>query len=75
MEDMKRRLLWHGMFLFLLGLLTGLAEPQFRNLRMGCQRPLYFPPGWPAKNPPSGLMLNDETERGCFVSTSDVSFQ
>jgi (hydroxyamino)benzene mutase len=35
MENMKRRLLWHGMLLFLLGLLTGLAEPQFRNLRMG----------------------------------------
>ena len=35
MEDRKRRLLWHGMFLFLLGLLTGLIEPQFHNLRMG----------------------------------------
>lgn len=35
MEDTKRRLLWHGMFLFLLGLLTGLVEPQFHNLRMG----------------------------------------
>jgi hydroxylaminobenzene mutase len=35
MEDMKRRLLWHGMVLFLFGLVTGLAEPQFRNLRMG----------------------------------------
>lgn len=35
MEDKKRRLLWHGMFLFLLGLLTGLIEPQFHNLRMG----------------------------------------
>ncbi len=35
MEAMKRRLLWHGMFLFLLGLLTGLVEPQFHNPRMG----------------------------------------
>lgn len=35
MNDEKRRLLWHGMFLFLLGLLTGLVEPQFRNPRMG----------------------------------------
>jgi hypothetical protein len=35
MEDQKRRLLWYGMFLFLLGLLTGLVEPQFHNLRMG----------------------------------------
>jgi hypothetical protein len=34
-EDTKRRLVWHGMFLFLLGLLTGFAEPQFKNLRMG----------------------------------------
>ena len=35
MDDKKRRLLWHGMFLFLLGLITGLVEPQFHNLRMG----------------------------------------
>ena len=33
-EDTKRRLVWHGMFLFLLGLVTGFAEPHFRNLRM-----------------------------------------
>lgn len=35
MDDGKRRLCWHGMFLFLLGLLTGLAEPNFHNPRMG----------------------------------------
>ncbi|MCI0586970.1 MAG: hydrogenase [Planctomycetes bacterium] len=35
MPDAKRRLLWHGMFLFLLGLLTGLVEQKFRNVRMG----------------------------------------
>jgi hydroxylaminobenzene mutase len=35
MEDAKRQLFWHGMFLFLLGLLTGLAEQQFQNPRMG----------------------------------------
>ena len=35
MEDTKRRLLWHGMFLFLIGLLTGLAEQKFNNPRMG----------------------------------------
>jgi (hydroxyamino)benzene mutase len=35
MEDSKRRLLWHGMFLFLLGLLTGFVEQQFNNPRMG----------------------------------------
>lgn len=34
-EDSKRRLIWHGMFLFLLGLLTGFAEQQFSNPRMG----------------------------------------
>lgn len=34
-DDSKRRLLWHGMFLFLLGLITGLLEPQFTNVRMG----------------------------------------
>jgi hydroxylaminobenzene mutase len=35
MEDIKRRLLWHGMFLFLIGLLTGLVEQKFNNPRMG----------------------------------------
>ena len=33
-EDCRRRLIWHGMFLFLLGLLTGLVEQQFSNPRM-----------------------------------------
>jgi (hydroxyamino)benzene mutase len=27
--------MWHGMFLFLLGLLTGFAETKFANMRMG----------------------------------------
>lgn len=31
----RRRLLWHGMFLFLLGLLTGFVEQNFTNPRMG----------------------------------------
>lgn len=35
MEDSKRRLIWHGMFLFLLGLLTGFVEQKFINPRMG----------------------------------------
>lgn len=35
MQDGKRRLLWHGMLLFLLGLLTGLAVQRFANPRMG----------------------------------------
>ena len=35
MDDSRRRLLWHGMFLFLLGLVTGLVETQFANTRMG----------------------------------------
>lgn len=35
METANRRLLWHGMFLFLLGLITGFLEPQFANMRMG----------------------------------------
>jgi len=34
-EDSKRRLIWHGMFLFLLGLLTGFVEQRFNNPRMG----------------------------------------
>ena len=35
MDESKRRLIWHGMFLFLLGLLTGFFETQFSNVRMG----------------------------------------
>jgi hydroxylaminobenzene mutase len=35
MANTKRRLLWHGMFLFLLGLLTGFVELKFANPRMG----------------------------------------
>jgi hydroxylaminobenzene mutase len=35
MDDSKRRLLWYGMFLFLLGLITGLLETRFANIRMG----------------------------------------
>ncbi len=34
MNDSQRRLLWHGMFLFLLGLATGLVEAKFSNTRM-----------------------------------------
>ena len=35
MDGSNRRLMWHGMFLFLLGLLTGFAEQHFANMRMG----------------------------------------
>jgi hydroxylaminobenzene mutase len=35
MESPNRRLMWHGMFLFLLGLVTGFAEQHFANVRMG----------------------------------------
>jgi len=35
MDSANRRLMWHGMFLFLLGLLTGFVESRFTNLRMG----------------------------------------
>jgi (hydroxyamino)benzene mutase len=35
MNDCNRRLMWHGMFLFLIGLLTGFAETHFANVRMG----------------------------------------
>jgi hydroxylaminobenzene mutase len=35
MGDSKRKLIWHGMFLFLLGLLTGFVETKFVNPRMG----------------------------------------
>jgi hydroxylaminobenzene mutase len=35
MDDSKRQLIRNGMFLFLLGLLSGFAEQHFRNPRMG----------------------------------------
>lgn len=35
MEAANRKLMWHGMFLFLLGLVTGLLERRFTNMRMG----------------------------------------
>jgi len=35
MEAMNRRLMWHGMFLFLIGLMTGFVEQRFANVRMG----------------------------------------
>ena len=35
MDNFRRRLMWHGMFLFLLGLVTGLLEDRFTNTRMG----------------------------------------
>ena len=35
MQNTNRRLMWHGMFLFLLGLFTGFAETHFANVRMG----------------------------------------
>ena len=34
-SDRQRRLIWHGMFLFLLGLLVGLLENHVVNPRMG----------------------------------------
>lgn len=35
MQTADRRLVWYGMLLFLLGLLTGFAEQRFTNVRMG----------------------------------------
>src|ERR1700724_740711 len=35
MQTGHRRLMWHGMFLCLLGLVTGFAEPHFVNMRRG----------------------------------------
>lgn len=34
-EETNRRLMFHGMCLFVLGLLTGFAEQRFANVRMG----------------------------------------
>lgn len=33
--DRQRSIIWHGMFLFLMGLLTGLAQQHVANPRMG----------------------------------------
>jgi len=35
MQDRKRELLWHGILLFLLGLIVGFVEQKFANPRMG----------------------------------------
>jgi hydroxylaminobenzene mutase len=35
MKETNRRLMFHGMCLFVLGLLTGFAEQHFANVRMG----------------------------------------
>jgi hydroxylaminobenzene mutase len=35
MQFGNRRMMWHGMFLFLIGLVTGLLERRFKNMRMG----------------------------------------
>lgn len=35
LEAANRRLMWHGILLFLLGLVTGLLEQRFTNMRMG----------------------------------------
>jgi (hydroxyamino)benzene mutase len=34
MQSADRRMMWHGMFLFLIGLVTGLQERRFKNMRM-----------------------------------------
>ena len=35
MQSTNRSLMWHGMCLFLIGLITGFAETHFANMRMG----------------------------------------
>jgi hydroxylaminobenzene mutase len=35
MNGTDRRLMWHGILLFLLGLVTGFSEEHFTNVRMG----------------------------------------
>ena len=35
MTASNRHLMWHGMFLFLLGMLTAFVEPRVTNVRMG----------------------------------------
>ena len=35
MGRQQRQLMWHGMLLFLFGLITGLLEQRFANVRIG----------------------------------------
>ncbi len=68
--DIGKRLLWHGMLLVLLGLLTGLAVPALTNPRMGLSAHLegvmngvllaVLGLGWPR------LVLTD-AQRGALV--------
>jgi hydroxylaminobenzene mutase len=72
MTGPKRRLLWHGAVLFLLGLLTGLAEVRFTNVRMGLAAHLEgvmngtfliaLGAAWPA------VRLSSRLERAAFLS-------
>ena len=38
MAASNRHVMWHGMFLFLLGMLTAFVEPRVTNVRMGLPR-------------------------------------
>jgi (hydroxyamino)benzene mutase len=40
MQTRDRRMIRHGVFLFLLGLVTGVQERRFRNMRMALSAPL-----------------------------------
>ena len=55
MDDSRRQLLWHGMFLFLIGLLTGLVGPQFNNPDGHPNSPTYGHPKFP--HPDLGVRL------------------
>ena len=49
MSSDDRQLMWHGMSLFLLGLVTGLLEQRFTNMHMGLSahlEGLMNPPFW-----------------------------
>jgi hydroxylaminobenzene mutase len=44
MPTPNRPMMWHGVFLFLIGLVTGLQERRFKNMRMALSAHRLFDP-------------------------------
>ena len=57
----RRRLMWHGMCLFLLGLFTGFAEQQFANARMGLAAHLEGVMNWHLPPCPRSRLVQPKT--------------
>jgi hypothetical protein len=68
MKTQKRRLMWHGMLLFLLGLVTGLLEPVLRYAFLVEFLPLYAQSCWTI-----GSVAPDRTYLACRGGASSTS--